>query len=491
MPFLGQAIRYATEARGWVIDPNHSEWTAYWDLMMMSLLTIVLFLTPYEVAFLAPKVGVLFAINRALDLIFICDLVLQFFLAYQSGPEKGSRWVKSLPSIRNRYLRGWFAVDLLSVLPFWIFGMVINSQSDDQADSDSAQSLLRVVRAVRLLRLIKLGKVLGMSRILKRYEAHMDVTYALISLIKMVFLIVAWSHLQACMWGMVPTLEAEGTETWLTDLAESEGTTVQDLDPGLKYAAALYWSVMTLTSIGYGAMLPPQSNAIEMILCVFLMVISSIIWVYTMGQMCAIATSMDPDTANFHRIMDGLNMFMRERGIEKKLRVRLRMYFHNCRKMYRVSGDTDLLERMSPMLRGVVALEAHRPWLKRVWYLDPHMNYEDSQISEELKSEQEAFVAQLACSLMLCSYVSEERIPVGSLYILRKGLCSRGWQFLGPGRVWGEDLIINYPQLVDTTPTVALTYVEVLRLDRADMFAVAMMHPVVEERIKRAAVRRL
>merc|ERR1711865_436963 len=101
--------------------------------------------------------------------------------------------------------------------------------------------------------------------------------------------------------------------------------------------------------------------------------------------------------------------------------------------MYRVSGDTEILERMSPMLRGVVALEAHRPWLR---------------------SEQESFVAQLACCLMLNSFVSEERIPVGSLYILRKGLCSRGWNFLGPGRVWGEDLIINYPQLIDTTPTV-------------------------------------
>ena len=287
---------------------------------------------------------------------------------------------------------------------------------------------------------------------------------------------------------MCPTLEEEGVETWLTALAESEGTTVNDLDPGLKYTAALYWSVMTLTSIGYGAMLPPQSNVVEMILCVILMVVSSVLWVYTMGQMCAIATSMDPDTAHFHRVMDGLNMFMRERGIDRQLRVRLRVYFHNCRKMYRMGGDTEILERMSPMLRGVVALEAHRPWLRRVWYLDPQIKYDAGPASTELKSEQEAFVAQLACTLQPCSFVSEERIPVGSLYILRKGLCSRGWAFLGPGRVWGEDLILKYPQLVDTTPTVALTYVEVLRLDRSDMFAVAMMHPVVEDRIKRAAV---
>ena len=81
-------------------------------------------------------------------------------------------------------------------------------------------------------------------------------------------------------------------------------------------------ATLLLPPYRYGAMLPPQSNAVEMLLCVALMIVSSVLWVYTMGQMCAIAASMDPDSANFHHIMDGLNMFMRERGIEKKLRVR-------------------------------------------------------------------------------------------------------------------------------------------------------------------------
>ena len=492
MPFPHhQAIRDATYNR-WVIDPNYALWTGWWDLGMMVLLTVVLFVTPYEVAFLSPNFDALFVINRVFDAIFMSDLVINFFLAYQNGPEKGSTWVKHLPAIRRRYLRGWFAVDFFSVLPFWSVGMIIDAMKDEDGGDDDkgdASSLLRVVRAVRLLRLVKLGKVLGMSRILKRYEAQMDMTYALISLAKMLFLIAAWSHLQACLWGLCPSLEPDDAETWLKELADTQGTTVEGLDPVLKYSSALYWSVMTLTSIGYGAMLPPESNATEMILCVALMLVSSIIWVYTMGQMCAIATSMDPDTANFHRIMDGLNMFMRERGLEKKLRIQLRVYFHNCRKMYRVSGDTEILERMSPMLRGVVALEAHRPWMKRVWYLDPNIRYVDGPVSTEIKNEQEAFVAQLAITMQLTSFVSEERVPVGSLYILRKGLCSRGWSFMGPGRVWGEDLILKYPQLVDTTPTIALTYVEVLRLNRGDLFDVAARHPVVEERIKRAAVR--
>ena len=154
--FPKQAIRNATTG-GWAIDPNASEWTAYWDLMMMALLTVVLFLTPYEVAFLSPSVDVLFIINRVLDLVFFCDMVIQFFLAYQNGPDQGSTWVKSLPMIRKRYMKGWFAVDLLSVLPFWLFGTVVKTTDDDGADADQsggggAESLLRVIRAVRLLR---------------------------------------------------------------------------------------------------------------------------------------------------------------------------------------------------------------------------------------------------------------------------------------------------------------------------------------------------
>ena len=59
-------------------------------------------------------------------------------------------------------------------------------------------------------------------------------------------------------------------------------------------------------------------------------------------------------------------------------------------------------------LRGVVALEAHRPWLRRVWYLDPQVQYEEgSSVASELRSEQEAFVAKLACALVHCSFSSE------------------------------------------------------------------------------------
>ncbi len=65
--------------------------------------------------------------------------------------------------------RTWFAIDLLSVLPFDILGLVYNS---------STIASLKVFRMVRLLRLLKLLRILRASRIIKRWEANLSFTYA-------------------------------------------------------------------------------------------------------------------------------------------------------------------------------------------------------------------------------------------------------------------------------------------------------------------------
>ena len=44
--------------------------------------------------------------------------VIHCFTCYQLGPKHDHRWVKDLPSIRYHYMRGWFTVDLLSIMPW-------------------------------------------------------------------------------------------------------------------------------------------------------------------------------------------------------------------------------------------------------------------------------------------------------------------------------------------------------------------------------------
>ena len=59
------------------------------------------------------------------------------------------------------------------------------------------------------------------------------------------------------------------------------------------------------------------------------------------------------------------------------------------------------------------------------------------------------FIATLSKQLVVRSYVAHERLPIGQLYVLRRGLVVKLWRFLGSGKVWGEDMILDTPELVD------------------------------------------
>jgi len=471
----------------WVVHPLDQAWTQYWDLLVMGALVTVLFLTPYEVAFVDaldlsdPSLCVLFAFNRVIDAIFCLDMALSFHLAYPL--EDGRQWVVKPVEIRRNYLRSWFGLDALSIFPFWVVPLLA------ARDEHGGQALdfLPVVRIIRLFRLIKLARVLGASRLFKRYEMEQSWSYAQLSLAKTFLLVFVWAHLQACIWGIMPQFEAAEASTWLDALADSRGVPLADLSSWQKYAAANYWSMMTLTSIGYGAMLPPDDNENEQLVCSTCMFFSSLIWVYSMGQICAIASTMDPETTQFHNTLDSINHLMRLRRLRPGLQRELRVYFHSSRRMRRLEGDAGLLEQMSPQLRGRVALETHFDWLQRVWWLrlaGPHR-------IPLGRDEHRSFIAHIAMVIEGFAFVSSETLPCGVLYILRRGLVCQKWHFRGPGRVWGEDVLLyeSHPELIESAPCTALTYVEVSTLHWLAIKEGLRVFPAIAARLRAAAAR--
>lgn len=123
-------------------------------------------------------------------------------------------------------------------------------------------------------------------------------------MIKLFMVLVVFGHWQACLWGLVSSyMDDPNTVTWITVFSEHfrarEGRDPSAMDT---YSAALYWSIMTLTSIGYGAMTP--ENTTERMLCALYMMLSGIIWTYAIGSVAAIATTLDPNTVQYENTMD-------------------------------------------------------------------------------------------------------------------------------------------------------------------------------------------
>lgn len=458
---------------------------------MVLALAFTAVVTPVEVAFYSEGLYItpMWVVNRIVDFCFIIDIVLTFNLAFQERPERGGQWVFNKRGIAYNYLTGWFAVDFLSVLPFWLvtldktdpLGLNV-AEIDPAASTGTIARGAVLLRVVKLLRMLKLARVLKASRVMQRVLLDVvmnkwEWTYAVTKMIKLFVFLALYAHWQACVWGVVSSyMQDEGYPNWIQafhdQYRETHGVYPPELDV---YVAALYWSVMTLTSIGYGEMTPV--NTAERALCSVYMLFSGVMWTYAIGTVAAIATTLDPNAIAFQNTMDSLNYFMRERELPRQMRMALRDFFTNAKRVHQLNDDGDLLDRMSPLLQGTVALAANKKWLDVVWYFRGIQNTANGA----------EFVASLAKALVIRSYVSHERLPIGQLYILSRGLVVKMWRFLGTGRVWGEDIILDSPELMDHSQAVALSYVEAYTLSRGQLEDCLQDFPGAQEKVRKAS----
>lgn len=126
-----------------------------WGLLIFACMFYTSVVTPYEVALLETQFDGLFVINKFVDSVFIADIFLTFRTSYL---DENFTVVTDLRQIRNKYLKGWFTVDLVSVLQFDVLELIFHVGSQNDVGQ---------LKAVRMLRVLRLFKMLKMLRVLR------------------------------------------------------------------------------------------------------------------------------------------------------------------------------------------------------------------------------------------------------------------------------------------------------------------------------------
>jgi len=88
-----------------------------------------------------------------IDLCFLVDIFVIFFSAYHDE-EVGI--VDSRSEINKNYLKGWFMIDVLTIIPF-----------DTVFEYSTYNKIARVARVGRLYKLVKLTKLFRFLKIMK------------------------------------------------------------------------------------------------------------------------------------------------------------------------------------------------------------------------------------------------------------------------------------------------------------------------------------
>eukprot|EP01029_Cantina_marsupialis_P032359 TRINITY_DN97_c0_g3_i6.p1 TRINITY_DN97_c0_g3~~TRINITY_DN97_c0_g3_i6.p1 ORF type:complete len:869 (+),score=219.48 TRINITY_DN97_c0_g3_i6:225-2831(+) len=432
-----------------------------WDIASIFLLLFVAFFTPFESSFLEVSINIWFFVNRCIDVFFLVDMGINFFLSYY---DKDKNHVVSHKQIVSHYFRTWFIVDFLSIVPFDMLEFVF-------PDSDIGK--FKAVRMLRLFRLFKLLRVLKASRILNRLEANYGISYAKSQLGKFFFAVIMFAHWTACLWHFIS--DESGEESWIIFYEFDEDP------PLLRYLASMYWSIMTVSTIGFGDIVP--QNPTERFLACLVMFIGTAIYAYVVGSVCGILSSIDPAKTHFRQSMDQLNLYMSENSLPMTLQRSLRDFFKHCRQLYRDKYYQSLLEEMTPQLRLEVAAHCHGAWISKVWFFNA-----------EGGNESQMFVPHIALKLQPVAFPPKENIiqmsePTETMYIVQRGLVAQLGKVLGTGKFFGEDMILHGAKR--HYQVTALTFVDLYRLTKKDMEEVldTGLFPKTKKKIRKAAIR--
>ena len=454
-----------------VLDPL-STFMRYWDLSSLVALFFTSTVTPYEISFLETKINALFFVNRVVDLFFLCDIVVNFNLKFfdsQSG-----MWVKDRESIRARYLRTWFAVDVISFLPFDCISLMMSS---DKLDS------LRGLRLLRLLRLAKLLRILRAGRVLQRLESAFALDYVATTMARFLTLTALVCHWMACMWRFMVDIE-NAEFSWLDAYSNSLASRdAPELEHhASEYSAALYFSIKTLTSVGYGDLVPVTPS--ERYFACFLMILGAYFFGYIVGSITAILTARNERETHFFQLMDELNTFSETQHLPQELRAQLREYFRYVHQTADTETVHQLLNRMSPPLRNAVAKHINSGWITSVPFFQG--------IPQELCTE--LSMAMSSHTFAPMELVIQEGEYADQLHVVRKGVVAADGRILSASglNVLGIDMIANRDgTMVRYYRATALTWSVVLSLDRATLQAILTNYPEVQDQMRSAALKHI
>ena len=344
-----------------------------WDILCVGLLLYAVVITPLKIGFgieeHCPDGSWVFDV--IVDAIFLFDCGLNFFTAAWIKDHFGELKVSGrMDVIAKTYLKSWFIVDFSSSVPVdAVMSLVLQGCGDRAAlPSDASQvanahvgSLLKMVRLLRMVKLLKLLRILKLKQRFNELTDNFPFLANLraVQLLNVAVTIVYVAHLIGCVfyWVGASTYYENGPDgrelSWLAEadipLKETQGLTWTELGP--PYVASLYWTITTITTVGYGDVTPTAPS--ERIFAMFCMIFGTGVFGYIIGSATVILTASKGSDEMIIVRMNTLQQFMEEKKLPSQLQVKLRRHFrYYWQNAFAVNvEEQELLRLMSAPLR--------------------------------------------------------------------------------------------------------------------------------------------
>ncbi|GAA0168680.1 ion channel [Lithospermum erythrorhizon] len=342
LPSLGARLNQATKLRRFVLSPFNSRYRA-WEMFLVILVIYSAWISPFEFAFVVFKQDALFIVDNIVNCFFAIDIALTFFVAYLDS--ESYLLVDNPRKIAVRYLSTWFIFDVCSTLPFQAINFLFTDRSGGLC--------------LKMLSMLRLWRLRRVSTLFARLEKDIRFNYFWTRCTKLVAVTLFAVHCGACFNYVIADRYPDARRTWIGAVYPN----FKEMSLWDRYVTAMYWSIVTLTTTGYGDL--HAENTREMLFDIFFMLFNLGLTSYIIGNMTNLVVHWTSRTRQFRDTVRAASEFGKRNQLPPQIQDQI--LSHMCLKFKTESlKQQETLNGLPKAIRSSIAHYLFLPIIQNV-----------------------------------------------------------------------------------------------------------------------------
>ncbi|CAL1359331.1 unnamed protein product [Linum trigynum] len=333
LPSLGARSNRRVRLKNFIISPYDRRYRI-WETFLIVLVIYTAWVSPFEFGFLRKPEGPLSITDNIVNGFFAIDIILTFFVAYLD--KATYLLVDNRRQIAWKYTRTWLALDVISIIP-----------------SELAWKISpKPFKSYGMFNMLRLWRLRRVSSLFSRLEKDRNYNYFWVRCAKLICVTLFAVHCAGCFYYLIAARYHNPERTWI---GASLGSDFLERGLWLRYVTSMYWSITTLTTVGYGDLHPVNTR--EMIFDIFYMLFNLGLTAYLIGNMTNLVVHGTSRTRRFRDTIQAASSFAQRNQLP--VRLQDQMLAHLCLKFRTDSEGLQQQETLDSLPKAIRSSISH------------------------------------------------------------------------------------------------------------------------------------